>query len=481
MNNKTRITVAYGDGIGPEIMTATMEILRAAEAPLEYDVIEIGEKVYLQGCPSGIADSSWDTVRKNKIILKAPITTPQGGGIKSLNVTLRKTLGLYSNVRPCRSFSPFVKTFHPNMDVVIVRENEECLYGGIEHQQTPEVVQTLRIISEPGCRRIVRYAFEYAKQNNRKLVSCFTKDNIMKQSDGLFHRCFNEIAKEYPDIKNDHYIIDIGSARLANNPERFDVIVTSNLYGDIISDIAAEITGSVGLAGSSNIGAECAMFEAIHGSAPDIAGKGIANPSGLLMGAVMMLVHIGEGETASKIHNAWLRTIEEGIHTADVYREGVSKRKVSTTEFTAAVIKNLGNLPEQFTPVTYVAQAAMNLNQDDLYIINTDRQLVGSDVFVYMATSRDAKTLADKITPICGDKFTLEMISNRGTVVWPTSFPETFCTDHWRARIMGNGSINSTDVIELLGRIDAAGIDIIKIENLYKMNGVDVYSKDQGA
>jgi len=315
----TRITVAKGDGIGPEIMDATLSILTAAGAKFAIDEIEIGEKVFLAGNTAGIAPASWDTIRTNKVFLKSPITTPQGGGYKSLNVSTRKFLGLYSNIRPCMSLHPFVKTKHPIMDILIVRENEEDLYAGIEHQQTDEVVQCLKLISRPGCEKIIRYAFEYAKQQNRKKVTCFTKDNIMKQTDGLFRKVFNEIAAEYPNIQNEHWIIDIGAAKLADTPEVFDVIVMPNLYGDILSDVAAQITGSVGLAGSANIGEECSMFEAIHGSAPDIAGKNIANPSGLLQGAIMMLNHIGQADVAEKIQNAWLKTIEDGTHTPDIF------------------------------------------------------------------------------------------------------------------------------------------------------------------
>ena len=299
MNSKTKITVAYGDGIGPEIMKATLAILDAAGAQLEYEVIEIGEKVYLKGISSGMEPNAIDSLRANKVFLKSPITTPQGGGFKSLNVTTRKSFGLYANVRPCKAYSPFIKTHFPKTDLVIIRENEEDLYAGIEHRQTQEVYQCLKVISQPGSEKIIRYAFEYAKKYGRKKVTCMTKDNIMKLADGLFHKTFLEIAKEYPGIETDHKIIDIGTALIADRPEIFDVIVTLNLYGDIISDVAAQVTGSVGLGGSANVGAEVAMFEAIHGSAPDIAGKDIANPSGLLNGAIMMLVHIGQHEIAA--------------------------------------------------------------------------------------------------------------------------------------------------------------------------------------
>src|ERR671925_469931 len=322
------VTVAYGDGIGPEIMEATLHILREAGARLEIETIEVGEKVYQRGVSVGIEPSAWDSLRRTKVFLKAPITTPQGGGYKSLNVTVRKTLGLYANVRPCVSYHPFVETKHPVMDVVIVRENEEDLYAGIEYQQSPQVVQCLKLISRPGCEKIVRYAFEYARQNNRKKVTCFTKDNIMKQTDGLFHKVFDEIGTEYKDIEQEHWIVDIGAAKLADTPEAFDVIVMPNLYGDILSDVAAQIAGSVGLAGSANIGEQAAMFEAIHGSAPRRAGQNLANPSGLLLGAVMMLVHINQADLSERVHNAWLRTLEDGMHTYDIFTEEYSKEKV---------------------------------------------------------------------------------------------------------------------------------------------------------
>src|SRR5215471_15793654 len=347
------ITVAYGDGIGPEIMAATLEILEGAGARIAPEVIEIGEKVYLKGIPTGVEPSAWESLRRTRVFLKAPITTPQGGGYKSLNVTTRKTLGQYANVRPCVSYHPFVDTKHPNMDVVIVRENEEDLYAGIEYQMTPEVTSCIKLISRPGSEKIVRYAFEYARLHSRKKVTCFTKDNIMKMTDGIFHKVFDEIGAQYPDIEKEHWIVDIGAAKMADTPEAFDVIVMPNLYGDILSDVAAQIAGSVGLAGSANIGDRCAMFEAIHGSAPRRAGQNLANPSGLLLAAVMMLVHIDQPDVATLVHNAWLRTIEDGIHTYDIFVKGVSKEKVGTKEFADAVIARLGQQPQMLKVVNY--------------------------------------------------------------------------------------------------------------------------------
>src|SRR5207248_3770882 len=276
MADTTPITVAHGDGIGPEIMDATLRILKAAGARIDPEPIEIGEKVYRRGNTAGIEPSAWESQRRTRVFLKAPITTHQGGGFKSLNVTTRKMLGLYANVRPCVSYHPFVETKHPTMDIVIVRENEEDLYAGIEHQQTNDVTQCLKLISRPGSERIVRYAFEYARRNGRKKVTCSTKDNIMKLTDGLFHRVFDEIAAEYPDIEKEHWIVDIGAAKMADAPENFDLIVLPNLYGDILSDVAAQLAGSVGLAGAANVSDQCGLFEAIHGSAPRRAGQNLA-------------------------------------------------------------------------------------------------------------------------------------------------------------------------------------------------------------
>ena len=476
----TKITVAKGDGIGPEIMDATLQIILAAGAQIEIEEIEVGEKVYLAGNTSGIAKESWDIIRRNKIFLKAPITTPQGGGYKSLNVTTRKFLGLYSNVRPCMSLHPFVKTKHPVMDVVIIRENEEDLYAGIEHQQTDEVVQCLKLISRPGCEKIVRYAFEYAKQYNRKKVTCFTKDNIMKQTDGLFHQVFDEIAKEYPQIENEHWIIDIGAAKLADTPEAFDVIVMPNLYGDVLSDVAAQITGSVGLAGSSNIGEECAMFEAIHGSAPRRAGQNVANPSGLLQGAVMMLNHIGQTAIAEKVQNAWLKTIEDGIHTYDIYKEGISKKQVGTKEFANAIIDNLGKQPKELKAVSYAGGSALKLpkyKRKDAAV----KELIGVDIFVHWAGT-DPDELASLIKKMEYKDIQLSMITNRGIKVYPDGFPETFCTDHWRCRFKPTERefIYKADIIQLLTNALTENIDTIKTENLYAFDGKAAFSLGQG-
>jgi len=482
MTTHIPITVAYGDGIGPEIMDATLHIIQAAGARIDIEKIEVGEKVYLRGISAGIQPSAWESLRRTKVFLKAPITTPQGGGYKSLNVTTRTIFGLYANVRPCISYYPFVETKHPTMDVVIIRENEEDLYTGIEYRQTHDMVESLKLISRPGSEKIVRYAFEYARSHNREKVTCFMKDNIMKLTDGLFHKVFNEIAVDYPDIENETWIVDIGSAKLADTPEAFDVIVLPNLYGDILSDIAAQVAGSVGLAGSANIGDRFAMFEAIHGSAPRRAGQNLANPSGLLLAAVMMLVHIDQPDVATLVHNAWLRTIEDGIHTYDIYVEGVSKEKVGTKEFAEAVIARLGQQPMMLKAVSYTSAPQHHTYASVASEQSGERKdLVGVDVFLDWHSGTPDE-LGEHFKDVSGYGLELTMITNRGAKVWPGGMPETFCTDHWRCRFTGpdrGAPISHTEIIALLQRIDEAGFDFIKTENLYNFDGKMSYSSVQ--
>ncbi len=508
------VVFARGDGIGPEIMAATLRILEAAGARLLLHEIEIGEKVYLSGESSGIRPEAWDALRRSRVFLKAPITTPRGSGYKSLNVTARKTLGLYANVRPCVAYHPFVKTHHPTMDVVIVRENEEDTYAGIEHRQTREVTQCLKLISRPGSERCVRYAFEYAVQNGRKRITCLTKDNIMKITDGLFRQVFQEVAREYPEIETEELIVDIGTAWLAERPENFDVVVTPNLYGDIISDVTAQLTGSVGLCGSANIGLQCAMFEAIHGSAPDIAGKGVANPSGLILGAVQMLVHLGQGDVAERVHNAWLRTVEDGIHTADIFRPEVSRQRVGTEAFADSVIARLGEVPETLRSVRYPEAGPLRIPAPGTGRIEKtsgvsgatggagvpngggmlasvspeapreEKALTGVDVFLdWEGENRDPEVLAARLNEAAPAAVKLVVITNRGVKVWPEGLPETFRTDHWRCRFMTTeqgGALTHGDVVALLGALEEAGLDFIKTEHLYDFDGVRGYSLAQG-
>ncbi|MFG0284995.1 MAG: NADP-dependent isocitrate dehydrogenase [Phycisphaerales bacterium JB039] len=477
------VTVARGDGIGPDIMDAVLFLLDQAGAALDLEHIEVGREVYERGNTAGIEPGAWASLRRTGVLLKAPITTPRGKGYKSLNVTIRKTLGLFANVRPCPTYHPFIPTAHPGMDVVIIRENEEDTYGGIEHRQTPEVTQCLKLITRPGCEKVVRYAFDYARQHGRRKVTCFVKDNIMKMTDGLFHDVFDRIAAEYPEIESDARIVDIGSARLAKDPTQFDVVVLPNLYGDIVSDIAAEIAGSVGIAGSANIGDHCAMFEAIHGSAPDIAGKGVANPSGLLHAAILMLDHIGQADVAERLHNAWLRTIEDGVLTADMCPPQAGGRYVGTDAFAHAVANRLGQAPQELPAAIHRQIDRPARTPGAARLPRPVKELVGLDVFLdWDELGRDPAALGAILEPIARPDMALRMISNRGTKVYPNGHPETFCTDHWRCRFVSanGGPISHGQVIGLLGRISAHGLDFIKTEHLYTFDGQPGYSLSQG-
>ena len=392
------IAVAHGDGIGPEIMDAVLHVLRHAVPDLRMQPVAMGEAAYRSGHMNGILPQTWDALAQHPVLLKGPMTTPQGGGYKSIDVTLRKTLGLFANVRPCVAYHPYVDALHPGMDVVIVRENEEDTYGGIEHRQTDEVVQCLKLITRPGCERIVRYAFEYA----------------------LAH----------------------------------------------------------------GLGLHGAMFEAVHGSAPDIAGKNIANPSGLLLAAVQMLLHIGEADAARDIHNAWLRTLEEGLHTRDLFNERTSRRCLGTREFAHAVVERLGQVPQHLPAVDYRQSPATPVQapQDAAPRARQDKVLEGVDVFLdWDEAGRDPNTLARRLQAAAPAGLRLTVVTNRGVKVWPEGHPDTFCTDHWRCRFKAvAGTLAPEGVPELLVRLLEAGLPAVKTENLYRFDGQPGYSVAQG-
>jgi isocitrate dehydrogenase len=471
---KLNFALARGDGIGPEIMDAVLDILHAAGVPMEPHEIEIGERLYNAGHSAGIAPEAWDIINKTGMLLKAPITTPLGGGVKSLNVTMRKTLGLYANIRPCIAYAPFVPTLFPGTDIIVVRENEEDLYAGIEHRQTDDVYQCLKLVSRSGCERIVRYAFELARAQGRRKITCVTKNNIMKLTDGIFAKVFDELGKDYPELEQEHMIVDIAAARLATDPRRFDVIVTPNLYGDILSDIAADVAGSVGLAPSANIGPRAAMFEAIHGSAPDIAGKDIANPSGLLLAACMMLDHAGFGEQACLIRNAWACAIEAKQATRD------AGGSLGTAAFAQAVIDRLGKTP---TILPQIAPAPA-LSLDPVTAaphVPARRECVGIDIFV-QTVGLDPEALAAELRSVNCGSLELTMITNRGVKVWPNPNPHTLLTDHWRCRFMTirGAAVTRTKAIEVALLLSRAGIDVVKTEHLYTFDDVPGYTLGQG-
>jgi len=485
VTKKVPIVVAYGDGIGPEIMTAVLKIVKAANAAIAPEVIEIGEKVYLEGKSSGIKEEDLALIKKIGVFLKAPITSPKRDSYKSLSFTMRKTLGLQTNICTYRSLSPYVPTHYPDTDLVIVREIGEDVYVGIEHRQTKDAYQCLKLISRSNSEKVIRHAFENAKKFSRKKVTCLVKDHIMPMTDGLFHQVFNEIAMGYPDIEHDFYFMDVGAGLVVNNPEQFDILVTENLYGDIMSDIALKIVGSINIEGCANFGDDVAMFEARHGSAPDIAGQQIANPSGLLRAAIRMLVHIGQCEVAAKIENAWLKTIEDGYHTPDMYRPDYSEKKVTTNEFAEEIINRFGQQPIKFKiadyqeykkkPIKKNKKLENNIPEELKKPTTEDKQLVGVDVFIDLPLCGPT-ALAECLSKL-NSELSLLIIANRGISVWSNGhlLSEKCTADHWMCRFQGSKEfkkpITHNDIIHLLQSIDNAGFDVIKTENLYTFNG----------
>lgn len=327
------ITLINGDGIGPEISDAVVKIIDATGLKIDWDIQTAGADVIeTEGTP--LPDRVLKSIKKNKVALKAPVTTPIGKGFRSVNVQLRKSLDLYANLRPCKNL-PNVKTKFNDVDIVVVRENTEDLYAGIERQVDADTAESIKIITRNASVRIAKFAFDYAVKNNRKEVCCVTKANIMKLSDGLFLECFRDVAQNYPQIKTREILVDNVCMQLVQNPSQFDVLVLPNLYGDIVSDLCAGLIGGLGVAQGANIGLDCAVFEPVHGSAPDIKGQNKANPTALLLSAVEMLKYIGENECANKIEKALFKTLENGVCTADL--GGVA----TTSDFADAVIQNL--------------------------------------------------------------------------------------------------------------------------------------------
>ncbi len=506
------ITVAKGDGIGPEITNAVLDILKAAEVKIHFDYITIGESLYLEGISSGIDDIAWASIRQNKILLKGPITTPLGKGYKSLNVTFRKTLGLYANVRPVISYLPFVQG--STMNMVIIRENEEDLYAGIEYMPTHDNYLSLKLISQQGCEKIIRYAFEYAKNNGRKKVTCITKNNIMKISDGAFANIFFDIAKEYNEIEANHMIVDIGAARIAAKPSAFDVIVTLNLYGDIISDIAAEISGAVGLAGSANIGTKYAMFEAMHGSAPDIAGQNKANPSGMLNAAILMLKHLGMNKEGAVIRNAWLTTLENGLHTADIFQKDLSSKLLSTDQFSKAVIENLGKKPQklqvdhymendpviektsynisstnkieqidsadQHLSMNFSDKTQTSLKKNKLQENKISQSIIGCDIYLNLFENlksiqeiiKDIQNISNKCNCL------LQAVAQKGLIIWPKCESESI-NDITMIQVRFY-STDKEDLMILQKELERNQLHITMIYYLYEYGEIKGFSKMQG-
>ena len=477
-NGRKRVTLIAGDGIGPEVASATRRIIEAAGVAIAWEEREAGLEVFKRGLPSGVPPETVASILDTRVALKGPLETPVGFGEKSANVTLRKLFETYANVRPVREL-PGVKTLFTGrgIDLVVVRENVEDLYAGIEHMQTPGVAQCLKLMSKKGCERIVRLAFEVAVAEGRKKVHCATKANIMKLTEGLMKRTFEEVAKEYPQIESHHIIIDNCAHQVVRTPEQFDVIVTSNMNGDILSDLTSGLIGGLGFAPGANLGDDVAIFEAVHGSAPKYTGKDVINPSAVLLSGTMMLRHLDEFAAAQAIENALIVTLEEGIYTRDVSPSG----SVSTTKFTDRIIQNLGKRSERWHTRDHKPLNVKPLDAARDYVRPTTRRTVGADVFVESPISADE--LGKSLEAVSeGTVLRLKMISNRGTKVYPSTGGMTDCVDHWRCRFVlrdNAGTLEDASLLELVAKI-ATKYRWMHIEKLEELDGEAGYTRAQG-
>ncbi len=479
-SGKHLVTLIPGDGIGPEVINAAKRIIEAAGVPIEWEEREAGASVFKKGLESGVPAGTIESIRKTRVALKGPLETPVGFGEKSANVTLRKLFETYGNIRPVREL-PGVTTPYSGrgIDLVVVRENVEDLYAGIEHMQTPGVAQCLKVISRKGCEKIVRLAFELARAEGRTRIHCATKSNIMKLTEGTMKRTFEDVAKEYPDIEAQHIIIDNCAHQLVKKPEQFEVIVTTNMNGDIISDLTSALIGGLGFAPSANIGNDVAIFEAVHGSAPKYAGKNVVNPTALLGSAIIMLRHLGEFEAAAAIEHALLVTLEEGnVRTGDVvgYDKGAS-----TTAYTDAIIANLGRKAERSKVRSYKPLQLPQISSAFDFVKATRRRVIGVDVFIESANTPEE--IGKKLEELCkSTPLRLKMISNRGTKVYPPTGAITDCVDQFRCRFVlrsDNGDLPDEDVFDLIHRISIE-YRWMHVEKLQEFDGVMGFTKAQG-
>jgi len=481
-----KIAVAKGDGIGPEIMEAVLGIFKAAGTTLEYEFVDMGKWVFDKGFSNGMTPEAKHTIEELGILFKGPMETPKGKGVKSVNVTARKTWNTYANKRVFQSLhgvdTVFSKAGIP-IDITIVRENIEDTYGGIEHMLTQDVALSRRFITRPGSLQVIRYAFEMAKKKGTKRITCGHKANIMKLTDGLFLECFQEVAKEYPELVSDDIIVDDLAMKLVVRPQEFDVVVLTNLQGDIISDLCAGLVGGLGFAPSANIGDHIAIFEAVHGTAPDIAGKNIANPTALLLSGIAMLRHLGLMKNAAVIENALLYTLEQGVHTGDFGDKGLPAR--NTTQFSEAIVSNFGKAPvhgaKPILPDMPATQTAFRIVRNEMMVTEEmqNEYIVGVDLFI--ESSEQPEMIAKKCQRHAGVKFNLVNISNRGTQVWPTGSIYTNLVNQYNVRFesLDGSPLNQQDVLGLYVSL-SGNFKICSSELLNMLGGKRAYSLAQG-
>jgi isocitrate dehydrogenase len=472
------VTVIPGDGIGPECVAAAVEIINATGVGIDWVERHAGERVFKQGIASGVPQDTIDSINSTRVVLKGPLGTPVGFGEKSANVTLRKLFETFANIRPVRELPGVVTPYTgQGIDLVVVRENVEDLYAGIEHMQTPDVAQCLKLISAKGSEKIIRTAFEFARSEGRQSLACATKANIMKLTEGEVKRTFERIAPEYPDIKSWHVIIDNCAHQLVKKPGQFDVIVTTNMNGDIISDLTSALVGGLGFAPSANLGNGIAIFEAVHGSAPKYAGKDVINPTAVILSSVMMLKYLGEFEAAAAIEHAVLTTLLDGKLTGDVvgYDKGVK-----TSEYTKAVIKNLGRKAEGWQVRSSKPIKMPELSRNQVFRPAKTKEVVGADIFVESAVV--PAELGPSLEAIAAQApLKLKMISNRGTKVYPDGNPNIDCVSQHRCRFMTRSGqpIQFDDALTLARQINEKH-EVCHIERLLRIDGADGFTKAQG-
>jgi isocitrate dehydrogenase len=487
-----RVTLIPGDGVGPEITTAARRVIEAAGVAIEWEVAVAGADVFRRGDSSGVPRETAESIASTGVALKGPLETPVGFGEKSANVTLRKLFETYANVRPARQL-PGVPTRYAGegIDFVVVRENIEDLYAGVEYMPTPDVAVALKIISRKGSEKVIRYAFELARREGRAKVTVATKANILKLTEGLFKRIGEEIAAEYPDVVHEHLIIDNVAHQLVKQPNQFDVLVTTNLAGDIISDEASGLVGGLGFAASGNFGDTVAIFEAVHGSAPKYAGRNVINPTALILSSVMMLRHLGEGEAAQRVEDAVYVTLEQGqAVTQDVARQsgGDIEQAASTTGYTDAVIANLGRKPSADFRRRPVERASIRPtprpSASDAAVTSDGAaatRLVGLDV--YVQADGPAEVLAERLFPLAGPDFRLDTIASRGTLAWPASGARIDPVGWWSCRFTnvadGEAAVDDTRVLALLGRI-ASQFTWRQVERLAAYGSQEGFTRAQG-
>lgn len=473
------VTLIYGDGIGPEVVGATRKIIEAAGVDMNWDVCEAGAEVFKKGLSSGVPQETIDSIKRTRMVLKGPLETPVGFGEKSANVTLRKLFETYANIRPVREF-PNVATPYSGrgVDFVIVRENVEDLYAGIEYMQTPGVAECLKLISRKGCEKIIRFAFEFARSEERKMVHCATKANIMKLTEGLMKKTFEDVSQDYPDIEAHHVIVDNCAHQLVRTPENFDVIVMTNMNGDILSDLGSGLVGGLGFAPGANLGNEISIFEAVHGSAPKYAGKNVINPTAVLLSGTMMLRRLSEFEAAWNIEQALLVTLESGCMTQDILKDPSA---ATTTEFTDKVIENFGKRSSAWAEREYKPIKMPKVDSRPDMVIPSQRRVVGVDVF--LEDGGDSDSIGKSLEAITANSpFQLKVVSNRGVQVYPSSGTSPDTVDSWSCRFMlKNQKVNVDDaqVFELLSAINQSH-KWNHIEKLYQFNSNNSFSKAQG-